>query len=144
MMLPMTSEFELSAFLPYRLSVAAGRVSRDFAQSYEKAFGLSVAEWRVLAHLSQEEEVSIRDIHARIDMDKPKASRAASRLEDAGLVVKILNPSDRRLVCLSLTQKGHETMEALIPIAEKFQAELFKTLAGDLATFQRAIDKILD
>ncbi len=141
---PMTTKFELSAFLPYRLSVAAGRISRNYAIRYEKAFGLSVAEWRVLAHLSQEDEVSIRDIHARIDMDKSKASRAASRLEDAGLVVKILNPSDRRLVCLSLTPKGRETMEALIPIAESFQAELFEALSEDLPAFQRAIDRILD
>jgi DNA-binding MarR family transcriptional regulator len=140
----MTTKFELSAFLPYRLSVAAGRISRDYATRYEKAFGFSIAEWRVLAHLSQEDEVSIRDIHARIDMDKSKASRAASRLEDAGLVAKVLNPSDRRLVCLSLTQKGRETMDEIIPIANAFQAELFQSLGEDLTSFQKAIDKILD
>lgn len=140
----MTSKFELSAFLPYRLSVAAGRVSRDYATRYEKTFGFSIAEWRVLAHLSQEDEVSIRDIHARIDMDKSKASRAASRLEDAGLVTKVLNPADRRLVCLSLTPKGRQTMDEIIPIANAFQAELFQSLGEDLPSFQKAIDKILE
>ncbi len=139
----MADKLELSAFLPYRLAVAAGRVSRDFAMRYEKAFGFSIAEWRVLAHLSQEEEVSIRDIHARIDMDKSKASRAATRLEDAGFVTKVLNPSDRRLVCLSLTPKGRATMDDLIPIANRFQDELFKALGDDLQSFQKAIDKIL-
>lgn len=139
----MTAKFELSAFLPYTMSVAAGRVSRKFATRYEKAFGFSIAEWRVLAHLSQSDEVSIRDIHARIDMDKSKASRAASRLEDAGLVTKVLNPTDRRLVCLSLTPQGRETMDRLIPIANTFQAELFKELGSDLESFQRAIEKIL-
>ena len=102
--------FELDRFLPYRLTVAAGRVSRRFARLYEAETGLSIPEWRVLAHLAQAGSVSVRDIHARVDMDKSKVSRAAARLEEAGLVQKLEHETDRRLVALSLTPKGGAVM----------------------------------
>ena len=47
------SDFRLEEFLPYRLSVAANRVSRLFARRYSEAFGLSIPEWRVLATIGR-------------------------------------------------------------------------------------------
>ncbi len=70
-------KFDLSAFLPYQLAVASARVSKGFAERYRAEFGLSIPEWRVLAHLAGGDAVSVREIHARVDMDKSKVSRAA-------------------------------------------------------------------
>jgi len=128
--------FDLNGFLPYRLAVAASQVSREFAALYRKKFGISPAEWRILAHLSQTEKVSVRDIHERVDMDKSKVSRAATRLEQAGLVEKLVNPGDRRLVSLSLTTAGHDLVARIIPVALAFQERLrlrLGEMAPDLA-----------
>ena len=57
-------QFDLDAFLPYQLAVAATRVSRAFAERYRAEFGLSIPEWRVLAHLSRSGAVSVREIEA--------------------------------------------------------------------------------
>ena len=40
--------FLLEEFLPYELSIAANRTSRLFARHYSEAFGLTIAQWRVL------------------------------------------------------------------------------------------------
>jgi hypothetical protein len=48
-------DFNLSAFLPYRLAVLSERASRRLSVVYEKTHGLSVAEWRVLVHLMRSE-----------------------------------------------------------------------------------------
>lgn len=136
--------FDLAAFLPYRLAKAASRVSRAYAAHYEAAFGLSTAEWRVLAHLSQEAAVSIREIHARIDMDKSRASRAASRLEAAGLIAKAPNAADRRLVALSLTAEGRAVMARLAPLAEAFQKDLRARLGEEAAAFEAALDRLAE
>ena len=125
--------FELSQFLPYQLAAAAQRVSREFAETYRRDFGISIPEWRVLAHLVQEGAVSVRDIHLRVDMDKSKVSRAASRLEAAGYVTKIVNIEYRRLVALSLTHSGRDLMDRLIPVALSYQHALVLRL-GPLAT----------
>ena len=136
--------FELDRFLPYRVSVLAGRVSRGFAERYRSRFGLSIAEWRVMAHLSQADSVSVRDIHLKADLEKSKASRAASRLEAAGLVEKRAAPDDRRLIALSLTAEGRALIDKMIPVARAYEAELMDALPEeDRAAFDRIVDRLL-
>lgn len=136
--------FVLDDFLPYRLSVAASRISRRFARLYEAESGISIPEWRVLAHLSQAGSVSVRDIHARVDMDKSKVSRAAARLEEAGLVQKQGNETDRRLVVLTLTGEGEALMRRLGAIAVAFQSELLAELGPAAGVFDAALARLID
>lgn len=138
------SNFDLAAFLPYQLAVIAARVSKGFAERYRAEFGLSIPEWRVLAHLAQSNAVSVREIHARVDMDKPKVSRAAARLESAGLVEKRSHAGDGRLIELHLTPKGQDLMARIVPIADAYQAEMRARLGGDAAALQRIIAALLE
>jgi len=134
-----TMSFDLDDFLPYRLSVAAAHVSRRFAERYAAEAGLTIPEWRVLAHLSRSGTVSIRDINRRVNLDKSIVSRAASRLEEAGHVLKSGHDRDQRLVALQLTPQGHALMERLGRIARAYQAELLAELGEDGPAFRRAL-----
>ena len=138
----MPPPFDLSAFLPYQLATAAARVSRGFAERYRADFGLSIPEWRVLAHLAQSEAVSVREIQARVDMDKSKVSRAAARLESAGLIVKRANAADRRLLDMTLTDAGRALMARIVPVADAYQAEVLAALGPDAGTFRRALERL--
>ena len=139
------TDFDLAAFLPYQLAVAAARVSRDFAEYYRTQFDLSIPEWRVLAHLSQAGTVSVREIHARVDMDKSKVSRAAARLEAAGHISKRGHPADRRLVELTLTDQGRDVVARILPLALRYQSRLEEQLgAEDTAVLRRALRKIAE
>ncbi|MGB8812913.1 MAG: MarR family winged helix-turn-helix transcriptional regulator [Paracoccaceae bacterium] len=135
--------FDLAAFLPYQLAVAASRVSRGFADLYRAEFGLSIPEWRVLAHLAQSGAVSVREIHARVDMDKSKVSRAAARLEAAGLIEKREHPTDRRLLDMTLTAKGTDLIARILPIARAYQAKVLAQLGPDADPFARALQTLL-
>jgi DNA-binding MarR family transcriptional regulator len=136
-----TADFDLDAFLPYRLAVASQRVSAAFAEIYGSRHGLSRAEWRLLAHLaSVDGPLSIREIFDRVAMDKPKVSRAASRLELMGLVEKGEHPGDRRLVALTLTERGRQVVADLLPLARDFETRLLERLApDDRAALDRAL-----
>jgi len=127
--------FELDSFLPYRLNVVAQRISERFSKRYAAETGLTIPEWRVLAHLYRSGEVSIRDINTCINLDKSIVSRAATRLESAGLLHKSDNNADRRLIVLTLTPKGEELMYRLGKIADEFQAEMLKELGSDAKHF---------
>lgn len=135
--------FELDDFLPYRLAVAASHVSRRFAALYEAEAGLTIAEWRVLAHLANSGPVSVRDINARVNLDKSVVSRAATRLEQAGYLRKSGHDSDHRLVALELTDSGRALMARLGDIAERFQHELMQELAGDAPALRRALERLI-
>lgn len=136
--------FDLAGFLPYQLSVIASRISREFSDVYAQEAGLSVPEWRILAHIRNERAVSVREIHQRTDLDKSKVSRATDRLEKAGLLAKTINPQDRRLVELSLTDDGVALMDRLIPLANRFQADLHDSLGEEAPVFIATLKRLMD
>ena len=137
------TDFNLNDFLPYQLAAAAERVSAGFSQAHKARSGLSVPEWRILAHLSQTDALSVRDLHQRAGLEKSKASRTAARLEAAGLVEKHDGSSDRRLIELTLTAKGRALIEGLIPIARAFEAQVSADLtAEERTTLTRALLKL--
>lgn len=141
------TQFKLDSFLPYQLATLSARVSKGFSKQYRDRFGISVSEWRVVAHLSQDAAVSVREICDKVGMDKPRVSRAAGRLEAAGYVQKVISAHDRRLIELSLTAKGHAMMDELTPLAHEYQAALMAALGQDQDVFQewmRAMESAID
>ena len=144
---PMTEtlpEFDLTRFLPYRMALVAERLSAGLARRYRAEYGISIPEWRVLAHLAHSGEVSVRDIERRVSLDKSKVSRAASRLEADGYITKQVNAGDRRLLRLALTDKGRHLMQELIPLALAYQERLERAVAEHLPNLEAAIDILLD
>jgi len=137
------AKFDLEAFLPYQLAVLSSRVSREFASLYRQKFGISIPEWRVIAHLSQAGSVSVREIHQKVDMDKSKVSRAAARLEKAGYISKRLNPADRRLVELALTDKGRAMVEEIAPMARAYEERVLAALGPEASCFRAALERLL-
>ena len=136
--------FDLAGFSPYRLTVAAQKLSDVFARQYRDQFGISNPEWRVLVHLSQADGTSVRDIEARVAMEKSKVSRAAKRLEQAGYISKQINKTDRRLLHLHLTAEGQSLMTELLPLANRFQQEMETRLGKAFAGLEAGLDKILE
>ncbi len=137
------AKFDLDAFLPYQLAVLSSRVSREFASLYRQKFGISIPEWRVIAHLSQAGSVSVREIHQKVDMDKSKVSRAAARLEKAGYISKRLNPADRRLVELALTDEGRAMVEEITPMARAYEERVLAALGPEAGCFRAALERLL-
>lgn len=135
---------DLDEFLPYLLNVLASRVSSDLATVYAARFGISIPEWRVIAHLARNREVSVREIRRRVDMDKSKVSRAAARLEEAGLIEKRVNTGDRRLVKLSLSRKGRRLYDEIAPLALAYERRLVSILSpAEAAAFRGIVDRLL-
>ncbi len=124
--------------------MAADRLSAGLAKRYRDDFGISVAEWRVLVHVADAGTVSIREIQQRVHLEKSKASRAASRLEENGYLSKDINDHDRRLVALRLTPKGTDLMNQLRPVAMDFQAQLDQILAPFLDALDGALDILME
>ena len=136
--------FDLAGFSAYRLTVAAQKLSDAFARQYRDQFGISNPEWRGLVHISQSDGTSIRDIEARVAMEKSKVSRAAKRLEQAGYISKQINKTDRRLLHLHLTSKGQNLMTDLLPLADHFQQEIETRLGKAFKGLEAGLDKILE
>ncbi|WP_424810973.1 MarR family winged helix-turn-helix transcriptional regulator [Roseococcus sp. YIM B11640] len=135
--------FLLEDFLPYRLSVAANRVSRLFASRYGREFGLTIPEWRVMAVLGRFGPLPAREIAARTAMDKVKVSRAVALLLDRRLVLRRADRADARLQWLDLSAAGARMHAAIVPMARALEDELLAGLdAAEVAVLRRALGVI--
>jgi hypothetical protein len=81
----------LEDFLPYRLAVLAHKTSRELSGVYGERFGLSIAEWRILANLGRFGRLYAGELAERSSMDKPKVTRALQRLEAGGIVQRAVD-----------------------------------------------------
>ncbi|MEX0300190.1 MAG: MarR family winged helix-turn-helix transcriptional regulator [Kordiimonas sp.] len=131
----------LSQFLPYRLSVLSNRISRAIADQYEEQFQLSLAEWRVMAVLGEENGLSAGQVAKRTAMDKVAVSRAVGKLLDADRIVRYFSEKDRRRSILSLSESGHEIYSHIVPIALEYEKKLMEQLAPEE---QELLDALLE
>lgn len=112
------SSLELVDFFPYQLSVVANRVSQSIAKIFKEKFDLQIPEWRILVTLYSVGTMSFKEVTDRTSMDKTRVSRAQRRMIDLGLIEAEIDEDDRRKVNLSLTKKGREICQEIIPEAK--------------------------
>jgi len=136
------TNFKLDEFLPYQIAVLARRLSRGFAEVYEARFGLSVADWRVLAHLYDAGTCSVREIHLQADMEKSRVSRSVARLEERGLVARAAHSGDKRLLQLTLSPDGQKVVAEILPHAKHYEEEVLAHLT-DAPNFRLAVEEVL-
>ena len=122
---------ELEKFLPYRLSVLAQLVSESLHDLYAGPFDLSVTQWRVMAALGRFAPLTASDVGQRIVMDKVAVSRAVASLMKRGLVERATDLDDRRRASLDLTARGRAVHAQIVPLALKYEAELYKALSAE-------------
>lgn len=91
------------------------KLSALSALSYRERFGIGVPEWRALATIAWNHDISINEVSAKTSLDKVGASRAVARLVKLGFVKSVTNLDDGRLVMLTTTAAGRRVYNAIIP-----------------------------
>ena len=131
----------LQKFLPYRLSVLSNRISQAIADRYVEKFSLTLSEWRMIAVLGEESDLSAAEVSQRTAMDKVAVSRAVKNLLATGRLERHFSNDDRRRSVLSLSDKGREVYQKVLPLALSYEAML---LSGLSAEEQGFLGNILD
>ncbi|MGA8203284.1 MAG: MarR family transcriptional regulator [Woeseiaceae bacterium] len=141
----MKDELILEEFLPYRLSVTSHTVSTNIARVYEKRFGVSIPEWRVIAILGRYPGLSAVEVADRTLMDKVAVSRAVTRLIKNGRIDRQFADADRRRSILNLSDEGRQVHNEIAPLALQFERELLQDISEkDFQTFSRILDQFLE
>jgi len=120
----------LERFLPYKLSVLASTVGSKIAASYERKFGLTIPEWRVMAMLAQYPQISAVDVAERTAMDKVAVSRAVQSLLTKGYIKREIHAEDRRRSMLTLSASGRSVYKRVIPVARSFEDQLLSAVSA--------------
>ncbi|MEN0001852.1 MAG: MarR family winged helix-turn-helix transcriptional regulator [Pseudomonadota bacterium] len=134
---------QLSKFLPYRLSVLSNTVSSGIAADYQRAFGLNLWQWRVMAVVGECEGLTAREITQRTAMDKVAVSRAVTALEARGFLCRQVDPEDARSSHLGLTQAGQDVYQQIVPLALNHETILLRALSPqEEAILERLLEKL--
>ncbi|MDH4107003.1 MAG: MarR family transcriptional regulator [Gammaproteobacteria bacterium] len=139
----MKNELKLDEFLPYRLAILSHSVSNSIASVYEKRFGLSIPEWRVIAIVGRFPGLSAVEVAERTVMDKVAVSRAVSKLIKSGRIDRQFADADRRRSILNLSEKGRQLHDEVAPLALQMEADLLEDLTEDeIGVLDRVIEKL--
>ena len=131
----------LEHFVPYRLSVLTNIVSMSIAEAYEREFGLSIPQWRVIAVLARYPDLSAIEVAERTAMDKVAVSRAVQGLLAALRLVRAYDSGDRRRTRLRLSSAGQSVYTRVAPLALSYEKQLLAALSP---TDRRSLDRLLD
>lgn len=138
-------KLELETFLPYRLNVLATVVSHGLSSIYTSRYGFGIPEWRVMATLGQFGAMTAKQIGAHSHMHKTKVSRAVANLTKRKLIQRKANRQDLREAFLSLTAQGLTIYDDLVPVAQRFAAELAGDLTpSEVAQFDALLARLTD
>lgn len=119
------------------LATAGGMVTR----LCEGRFGITRREWRVLAVLVKDQGILPSQLAEHLQLDRARTSRAISSLVGKNLVARQPRPGNRREAILTVTEKGQQTFDAMVPLAVDINRRLIAAL--DPLDAQR-LDRSLD
>lgn len=118
---------------------------RRFYDRRVAELGVTRAQWRVIAALGHHPGMKQVELADRLDVEPISACRIIDRLEEAGLVERQRDPSDRRVWRLSLTAKAEPVREQLRKLAEEMSLEAFAGVdADELETMRGALARVRD
>jgi DNA-binding MarR family transcriptional regulator len=120
----MSDELRLEYFLPYRLAVLSTTVSATVARAYDKRFGVSIPEWRVIAVLGRFPGLSAVEVAERTMMDKVAVSRAVTKLIKNGHIDRVFADTDKRRSILNLSEDGKRLHDEIAELALQFERDL--------------------
>ena len=128
---PPIPPLRLREFLPYRLSVLSNTNSRRIAELYDREFGLSIWQWRVMAVTGDAPGISATEIGQRTAMDKVAVSRAVAGLIELGYLERKAAEEDGRRSKLYLTRTGQSVYDEIVPMAMAEEQALEAVLTPD-------------
>lgn len=103
--------------------------------------GLPFSRIRILMRLSRQ-PMTVKELARAATIDAPAATVAINDLEDRGLVVRQVDPTNRRCKTVSLTDSGRATVRAIDEIDDP-APDVLATLDDDeLAALRRLLAKI--
>lgn len=118
----MTERF-IDDYLLYLLARASALVSGQFHERL-RPHGLDVAEWRILATLSDGDDVQVGELAARVLFQQPTLTKMIDRMEAEGLVERRRSDSDRRKVRVYITTAGRRKVRGVLSAAKAHEAEV--------------------
>jgi DNA-binding MarR family transcriptional regulator len=124
--------------LPFEIGETAHALRKAFDR---RAVGMGVtrAQWKLLFRLERNPGLRQIELADMLDIEPITLSRIVDRLEEAGLVERLADPSDRRAWRLHVTAKAQPLIEKLRAVADEMISEAFAGIDPHDIAIARAV-----
>ncbi len=132
-----------SDYLPYLVNRVGWLLVTDFGQNTLARHQLSIAMWRVLAVLANDDGQRQIDVAASTSIDVSTLSRVVTRMVKMGLVTRTRSATSNREVTVRLTPKGAAILARIIPHAIELERRAISGVpAEDLNVIRRSLRRM--
>ena len=126
-------------YLLYLLARASHTLSAEFHATLRRA-GVSVPVWRVLATLSGSPPETVTGLAEACLLQQPTMTKLLDRMVRDGLVQRLPDARDRRVVRIEATPRGQAVVEELLVAARQHEAQVLARFPDmDPATFKQLL-----
>jgi|LakMenEpi03Aug12_release.lakeMendotaPanAssembly.Ray.scaffolds.fasta_scaffold129052_1 DNA-binding MarR family transcriptional regulator len=144
-MIDKTNANHLESLVSFRLRLLANLYTKASASAYERGFGLTLNEWRVIALLSAGGKLSISRLADQAQFDRGLTTRVIATLIKHQFVKKERDTQDGRGEIASLTVQGQALVSEVTPLATQRNEELLSCLTkNERAIFEGILNKLTD
>lgn len=114
----------------HALRAATAHMERTMARALEP-FGITAAQYELLLviELRSGKGGGCSELGRHVAAPGPDITRMLDRLDNAGLVSRYRDDTDRRIVHTTLTDKARELLAAVTPAAQDAESAIFSGLA---------------
>ena len=134
------------------LGFALGAAARKLAKFYVQALAgspLTPSQLFLLRQLWFEDGLPLRDLGVRAQLDATSTTWLVDQLEQAGMVERRRNDTDRRIVRVWLTEAGRKCETELAPELSRWENALYQGLLPyhtpeEIAAFRRVLATLIN
>lgn len=132
----------IEGFIPYRLYRVTNKLNAKLLGKL-KSMRINPSQWRVLSVLKAYGTLNIGAISDLTLMEQPTVSRVVAQLESKGGLARNPSTDDARVTEVSLTAKGVDAFNQIIPTALRHQELAFEGFTvKEMATLTRLLAKV--
>jgi DNA-binding MarR family transcriptional regulator len=104
---------------------------------------LSFVEYTALKKASEKNELSVQEIGNALNFTKSGATRIIDRLENKGYAVREHSPTDGRVCCIAITDKGKEAIKGISQTYKTYLEDALKEMSPEKINEIKGVLEIL-
>ena len=95
-----------------------------------KSLNISAGQFPIMMYLLKHQNVTQETLARHFHIDRGTIARSVKKLEDAGYIIRTIDPENRRAVRLFLSEQGRTITPELIRIDTNWEETVSTTLTG--------------
>lgn len=135
--------FNLDKCVGHITENAIKQISESFGRRLQDS-GVTRIQWIALYYIKTNKRISQRELSNLMNVQDSSAGRLIDRLERDGLIERERNDIDRRVIYITLSDRGDKLIFDLMPIGIKFSNDLVSGIdEEELMIYERVLKKMI-